>query len=215
MSVYEKFYGMIGIDLTGAYEAPVESDILSEVEAENERINSAGDPSIEENMNTPSDGEDTYNEEEQPVEETTNEEIPSEGEEYVEEESVEGEEMVDESQPVDDNSDNTELEYQKKVNVHKNTRKLLAIMNLSRDAFEQKFSNHVNGEYHDDYHKIIKCFDDMITITNNVLIEKFSNGDYNTLIRHYVSLTKVYDLVTRMVEKFVDDHIKENDETKS
>lgn len=218
-SVYEGFFEMLDPEATRAYEAPI--DVTGDVEAEDTRLDEAAEAEVgayDEEETEPVEDEEVV--EEEPTEETIDEESPEE--EVSDEEPVDDvtdenvtdeedqEETIEEETPEDPNT-----EYEKCKRVHTNTQRLLAIVNLSRDSFEQKYSKSVREHNRKDYHMICKSFTDLDETINMVLTEKFTNGTYQTLIKYYVSLCKVYDIITRMVDNYVKTYIEEKSETKS
>lgn len=181
-------------------EPPVPDNYDADLDAANQQIEDAGTAAVGDEPPLPEDEEAAPLPED---EEITEEEVPDE--ELLEEE----EPLPEEETPMEDPN----VEYKKKLRIHRNCKRLLAIVKNSRDSFEQKFSSKITGKQYIGYHKIINAFDDLYEITTGVLTNEFATGDYKTLIRHYVSLVKVYDIITKMTENFVDLYIKENDET--
>lgn len=182
---------------TNETDPPTPDTYDADLDAANQQIEDAGSAAVGDEPPSPDeDMEDPLPEED---------EIP---EEELLEDGVE-ETIPEEEVPTEDPN----IEYQKKLRIHRNCKRLLAIVKNSRDSFEQKFSSKITGKQYIGYHKIINAFDDLYEITMRVLTDEFAAGDYKTLIRHYVSLVKVYDIITKMTENFVDLYIKENDET--
>lgn len=187
---------------TGETEPPMPDTYDADLDAANQQIEDAGSAAAGDEPPLPDeDTEEPLPEgEELPEEEISDEELLDNGAE---------EPLPEEETPIEDPN----VEYQKKLRIHRNCKRLLAIVKNSRDSFEQKFSSKITGKQYIGYHKIINAFDDLYEITTRVLTNEFATGDYKTLIRHYVSLVKVYDIITKMTENFVDLYIKENDET--
>lgn len=232
LTVYEGFFNMLDPKLTRAYEAPLTEpqmvDEPDDVESANQQIAAAGDAAQVAEFGEPEIPEEPTSEpvvgdlgepsmedvpEEDDIDDPIDEELPE-----LEGGAVDGVDdpaPTTEADPTDDLGEDPMIEYNKKMNIHKNTVQLLSIVTISRDAFEQKFGSKLEGSQYHDYHRIINGFDDLIEIMNETLTKKFANGNYNTLIRYYVSMVKVYDILTKMTDNFVNDYIKENEETNS
>lgn len=219
MSVYDGFFEMLGEPIPGintrAYEAPI--DITDEVAEEDERLSEAARNEVGTYEDEETLEEDSEITEEVPEDDVEDSEVTAEEEPIEEEEpseDIESEEVPEE--PVEETpSKDAMVEYEKCKRVHKNTLQLLAIINLSKDSFEQKFSKVVSENGSKEYNRIMNAFNDLITVTNETLTTKFSDNTYYNLIKYYVSLTKVFDIITRMTENFVKMHNEEKSETKS
>ena len=212
MSVYEQFFGLIPEE-EKAYEAP--EDLASAASMEAEALDAAAEDVRSEGADeiTESDVESNVDEsgtEEEPVEseEEQTEDSDIEGEEPVDDSeiSAEGEEYVDEE--VDESLpegtfDDPEYEYDKKLNVFENTKKLLDIVTQNKESFDLRFGKGLSPELAKEYRLIDKNFTDFIKVAETVLATKFSSKPYNILVKYYVSLTKVYDIIIRMTDNFV------------
>lgn len=210
MSVYEQFFGLM-TEEEKAYEAP--EDLASAATAEAEALDAAadevradgGESITEEDV----DAEEEQVDEEVPVEEESQDEVVDE-EEPTEEDSdipTEDEEYVDEGveeDPLPEGTfDDPEYEYEKKLNVFENTKKLLEIVTQNKESFDLRFSKGLSPELSKEYRLIAKNFTDFIQVAETALKTKFSSKPYNVLVKYYVSLTKVYDIIIRMTDNFV------------
>lgn len=174
-----------------------DDDYDTSLDAANQEIEEAGNTAVADDFPEPPESEDSEMDlEEDEITEPIEEDIPEETEPET---------------PTED----PQIEYKKKLKIHSNMNRLLAIIKSSRDSFEQKFSSKITGKQYVGYHKIINTFEDLYNVTENVLKKEFVDGTYKTLIKQYVSLVKVYDIVTKMTENFIEAYIKENSETNS
>lgn len=128
-------------------------------------------------------------------------------------EGEDSEEMADDESVEDgenlESPDDQQLDYRKRVQVHKNTIAFLTRLENSKESFDQKFNRMLPEEQSKDYHRIIKCFDSLINMTKDILKTKFIDGKYQNLIKYYVALNCTYDLIVRMVDKFVNQYYTE------
>ena len=211
MSVYEQFFGLF-TEEEKAYEAP--EDLASAASSDVEALDAAADEvraeggetvtdsdveaeeeSIDEEAATPTEEDVTDEQEiegEEPVEEDS--EIPAEEDEYVEEEE----------EPLPEGTFNDpKYEYDKKISVFENTKKLLDIVTQNKESFDLRFGKGLSPELTKEYQLIAKNFNDFIEVAKAALKTKFATEPYNILVKYYVSLTKVYDIIIRMTDNFV------------
>lgn len=106
----------------------------------------------------------------------------------------------------DESSSDQELDLAKRIAIHENTINLLNTIENSKESFDQKYGHIISPDQIEDYDKIIKTFDDLISITKDILKKKFMKSDYQTLIKYNVTLNRVYDIIVRMVRNFIDDY---------
>lgn len=188
-------------------EPPVSSeepdDYDATLDAANQEIEDAGNAAVSDDFPEPP----TSEEGEELVDEEVSDETPESDEEAPIEEDIPETEETPSEDPM--------VEYKKIMRIHSNMKRLLGIVQNSRDSFEQKFSSKISGNQYAGYHKIINTFDDLYEVTERVLTNEFGTGNYKSLIKQYVSLVKVYDIITKMTENFIDAYIKENSETNS
>ena len=215
--IFEDFFSMLEDqeDPSRAYEAPI--DVAQEAQDETEAMNEEAEDNGEETDNTGELDDDPNNipgvniDEEEATEDEdtgTEEEADTTEEEETADETVEDEEPVEEEpeeEPIDQ-----ERDYDKRKKVHSNTLHLLQVIKSSRDSFEQKYNKVLSVNQIKDYHLIIKNFNDLIDMTENILSTKFIDGKYDNLIKYYVSLYKVYDIISRMVGNFVKEYEEVN-----
>lgn len=199
MFVYEQFFGIEEDEK--AYEAP--EDLASAATVETEALDVAADEVRAEGGETIE--EETVSAAEDELSAESDE--PTEGEEEIppdeEDESVNEEEFEDEPLPEEDVFEDPEYEYEKKVNVFNNTKRLLEIVTQNKESFNLRFGKGLNPELTKEYRLIDKNFSDFIQVAGAVLSTKFASKPYNILMKYYVSLTKVYDIITRMTDNFV------------
>lgn len=198
---------------TKAYEAP--EDISEEVSSEIDEVNQETDKRMG-YSNEESEGEiQSDDTSDQPDNSSSNEEDYSESsdDENVDEDSYSDEEDLDSPDVMDAGEQPDDGEYIKCKRIHDNTIKLLDVVSLSKDSFEKRCNKCDSVEQSKDYHRIISTFDSLISAINFTLINKFINGKYEDLIRCYVSLVRVFDIITRMTVNFVDKYFTEKNET--
>ena len=149
-------------------EPPVSNDEPDDydttLDAANQEIEDAGNAAVSEDFPDPPVSED---------EEDGDEEQMIDDEETTEPEISEVEET---------SSEDPMIEYKKVTRIHSNMKRLLAIIQNSRDSFEQKFSSKINGDQYAAYHKIINTFEDLYGVTERVLTTEFTNCTYIILL---------------------------------
>lgn len=166
-----------------------------------ERLDTNIDDTLSSDNGTELETDESYEDEEMNSSEEdsleSEEDIPTE-----DEESIEGE---DTSESTSDPRD-----YQKRLNIHKNMLRFLEIIEGNRESFDQRFSKVLTIDQSKDFHNILKAFNELIDITQEILCTKFINGDYQSLVKYYVSLNRVYDIIARMTANFVKQYYDEN-----
>ena len=178
-------------------------DYDTSLDAANQEIEDAGNAAVSDDFPEPP----VSDESEEPMDDGATDDVSESDEEVPIEEDIPETEETPTEDPM--------IEYKKIMKIHSNMKRLLGIVQNSRDSFEQKFSSKISGNQYAGYHKIINTFDDLYEVTERVLTNEFSNGNYKSLIKQYVSLVKVYDIITKMTENFIEAYIKENSETNS
>lgn len=181
------------MDEMGTNPNGTESEVTEEPVEDEEEVATEGNETEETDETNPIEETDTTDDEE--YEEDTDNEDDS---------TDEDSETDTEEEPIEDDTN----EFNKKIRIHENTVHLLNIIKGNKESFELQFSNSLKHEEMKDYHTIIDTFTDLIDTTEKILQTKFIDADYNTMVRYYVSLCRVYDIIIRMVENFVTIRIK-------
>lgn len=202
--IFEEYFNI-------AMEAP--TDITESVAESMKSMEEDVDSNTDENE-TNNDNNDSSEDEDETADDTTNEDDEDIDTSEDEDETADEDSIDDTDSEEDVPIDDTEHEFDRKNNVHKNTLRFLSIVTSNRESFEQRFGKVVSYEEIKDYHTILKAFDQLIEMTENILCTKFIDGSYNTLIKYYVALNRVYDIITRMTDVFVKTHIEEKIKTK-